>query len=436
MVLKAAIGVPLRILSLPARKLLKTITVPTDLATISTRDAAAEIEPETVGMTRDGVEAIWQGVERYYRTGVHPAISICIRRQGEIIMKRAIGHACGNGPDDSPQDEKILIKPDTPIAQFSASKAVTAMLIHYLVEKGEIHLTDPVSHYIPEFAAKGKRDITIYHVLSHRSGFPSIPDKVDPTVVFDHDEAVRMLCNTAPVHPPGHKPSYHAITGGYILHEIVKRVTGQDLREFLAETIQRPLGFRYFNYGVPTSEIKNVAKNYATGPPVIFPLTLIIQHALGTSWQDVIDVSNDPRFLQTIIPSGNLVATADEMSQFFQLLLNGGELNGVRIFDPLTIRRATLEAGKIQFDSSMIFLPMRYSTGMMLGSYPVGLFGFFAQNAFGHWGFINSFSWADPDRNIAASVLNTGKPFLSPHLISHFWLQALISKYCPKTNTT
>jgi len=175
-----------------------------------------------------------------------------------------------------------------------------------------------------------------------------------------------------------------------------------------------------------------VATNYQTGPPVIFPFSLIIQHALGAPWETVIDLSNDPRFFSSIIPAANIVATAEEMSRFFQLLLNGGELDGVRIFDPLTIRRATMEAGKIQFDSTMIFLPMRYSAGMMLGSDPVGLFGFSAANTFGHWGFINSFSWADSDRAVAASVLNTGKPFISPHLINHFWLLAQISRHCQK----
>ena len=121
---------------------------------------------------------------------------------------------------------------------------------------------------------------------------------------------------------------------------------------------------------------------------------------------------------------------------FFQLLLDGGERRGVRVFEPLTVRRATLEAGKMRIDSTMVLLPMRYSAGLMLGASPFGMFGPDSERAFGHWGFIKSFSWADPARDISASILNTGKPFLGPHLVAHVQLLTLIGKHCPKVPRT
>lgn len=153
----------------------KTIRVPDDLARVTSFRPEEEVHPSEAGMEEEGVNAIWSGVEDLYRSGVHPAISFCLRRQGGVVLKRAIGHARGNGPDDAPDVEKVLVTPNTPICLFSASKVAVAMLVHLLDERGLIHLMNPVSHYIPEFAAYGKSGVTIHHVLSHRGGMPIPP---------------------------------------------------------------------------------------------------------------------------------------------------------------------------------------------------------------------------------------------------------------------
>lgn len=410
----------------------KRVEVPKDLARVTSYAPASEVDPRDVGMTRDGVEAIWRAVERYYRAGVHPAITLCVRRHGQIVLERAIGHARGNGPEDGPEVEKVLATPDTPMCQFSASKAITAMLVHHLEQSGKIHLTDPVSWYVPEFAQHGKQDVTILHVLSHQSGIPRIPRGTDPELLFDFDAAVRLVCALPPSHPGGHDMSYHAVTGGFVLGELVRRVTGKTIDAYLEEAIRAPLGLRHFRFGVPDAQAAEVARNYETGLPVVFPFSAIMARAFGGTFGDVVRLSNDPRFLRAVIPAANLVATAGEMSAFFQLLLAGGELGGARVFDPLTIRRATLEAGKMRIDSTMVLLPMRYSAGFMLGASPFGMFGPDTDEAFGHWGFIKSFSWADPKRGIAVSLLTNGKPFLGPHLYPHFDLLVKIAQHCPK----
>jgi CubicO group peptidase (beta-lactamase class C family) len=380
-------------------------------------------------MSKRGVESIWSAVEDLYRTGIHPAISFCLRRRGKIVLKRAIGHARGNGPGDGPDIEKIPVTPDTPICLFSASKAITAMLIHLLVERGKINMMDPVSHYIPEFISYGKEDITIYHILSHRGGIHSLPRNIDPEIVFDHDAFTKLLCKSKRVSQGGRRMAYHAITGGFILGEIVRRVTGKDIRELLVETLKKPLGFRYFNYGVCDEDSNKVAVNYYTGWPVIFPFSIHIKRVLGTSWKDIVRISDDPRFMKEIVPSGNMVSTADEMSRFFQLLLNRGELEGVRVFEPITVRRATMETGRRAIDRA-VMLPMRYSAGLILGDSPIGMYGPFTKRAFGHLGFSNILCWADFDRDISVSLLNTGKAFLGKHLVPFFRLLARISWYC------
>jgi CubicO group peptidase (beta-lactamase class C family) len=409
--------------------LYKIIKVPKDLRSVTSYNPEDEVEPAEAGMSRKGVVAIWSAVEALYRTGIHPAISFCLRRRGKVVLNRAIGHTKGNGPDDGPDVEKIPVTPDTPTCIFSASKAVTAMLIHLLVERGKINIMDPVSHYIPEFTSYGKEDITIYHILSHRGGIPSLPRSIDPEIVFDHDAFMTLLYKSKHVSQGGRRMAYHAITGGFILDEIVRRVTGKDIRELLVETVKKPLGFRYFNYGICDEDKNKVAANYYTGWPVIFPFSIYIKRVLGASWKDIMRLSNDPRFMKEIIPSVNMVSTADEMSRFFQLLLNRGELEGVRVFEPITIRRATMEAGKPEIDRT-VMLPMRYSTGLILGSGPIGMYGPFTQHAFGHLGFSNILCWADYDRDIAVSLINTGKALLGIHIVPLLRLLTCISLYC------
>ena len=129
-----------------ARRALHTSAVPTDLASVTHRDEAGE-KPELAGVSPEVVEAIWHSVERLYRTGVHPGIQLSVRHRGEQILHRAIGHASGNGPHDAVDALKVPMTTETPICYFSASKAVTALLIHILAEQGLVNLMDPVSYY-------------------------------------------------------------------------------------------------------------------------------------------------------------------------------------------------------------------------------------------------------------------------------------------------
>lgn len=396
-------------------KILGTIRVPADLSSLITRDISGETDPDAAEMTQEDVDAIWSSVEDLYRTGVYPGLSFSLRKNGRLILHRAIGHSHGKGPGDPPDAEKVPMAPDTPVCQYSASKAVTAMMIHLLAERKALNLNDPIKKYIPEFARNNKQDITIFNLISHHGGIPTPPADTDPEILYDQEAFVRLICRLKPKSPEGGSMAYHAITGGVILGEIVHRVTGDSLRALVDESIRKPLGFRYFNYGVPDADISRVAVNYHTGPPLIFPISYLARRALSVPWGEVVRISNEPRFMQVIIPAANLVATADEMALFYQLLLNGGELDGRRIFQPETVRRAVAPAAKMWFDGTMV-VPMRYSAGLMLGASPVGMWGPYSEAAFGHVGFMNILCWADPARDISVSLQTTGKTLIGPHL--------------------
>jgi CubicO group peptidase (beta-lactamase class C family) len=249
-------------------------------------------------------------------------------------------------------------------------------------------------------------------------------------VLREPERIVELLCEAAPTWKPGRRLAYHAVTGGFILGEIVRRVTGRDLRAYLDETVLRPLGFRGMNYGAPPELRPHVARNAFTGREVPFPLSRIVRRALGVSFRDAVSISNDARWLDAIVPAGNICATANEASRFYQLLLREGELDGVRVFNPRTVRRARTESSYLEADLTL-GLPIRYGLGFMLGADYLSLYGPRTPSAFGHLGFIQILTWADPERQIAVGLLTSGKPFLGLHLRRLYGVLAAISRSCP-----
>ena len=423
---------PLRLVPAPLRRrLLDSAEVPSDLASVTTIASDAECPPGSVGMTRDGVEAIWRAAERLYATGMHPGISLVLRRHGRIVLKRAIGHARGNGPGDA-GETPVPMTPDTPVCIFSASKAMAAMPVHLLSQNKQLSLLDPVSHYLPQFGQNGKRDITIYQLLCHKAGIPTIPTEgLDVAeLLLDREEILRLICATAP-DKPGRHHAYHALSAGFVVAALVEKVAGRSFRGYFREHISAPLGLASLDFGAHGPVLRKLARNYVAGFKLDGPVDLYLRRAIGTGLEHAVALSNDPRFYRAVIPAGNGVCTADDCSKFFQCLLDGGVLDGVRVFDPLTVRRAVAEVGKPEIDRSLL-VPLRYSAGMMLGNRPWGLYGPDTSKAFGHLGFANIVTWADPERDISVALLNTGKLVAGVHMP---WLLALlgaISRNCPK----
>ncbi len=406
--------------------------VPESLEPVTTIRRDREVPEGDVGVTPGGVEEIWRVVEQLYRSGMHPAIALCVRRRGAVILERAIGHVLGNGPEDPPDAEKILATPDTLFNVFSASKAVTAMVIHLLDQRRLLHLDDHVVEYFPEFGAHGKQWITIRHVLTHRAGVPHIPREAMTLENLDRPERIlKLLCEAKPLWRPGRLLGYHAITGGFILAEIVRRVTGKDIRTFLGDEILSPLGFRWTNYGVRPEHVPLVAQSYFTGPPLLPPASTIMERALGVGLQDAVTLSNDRRFMTAVVPAGNVITTANELSRFFQLLLQGGELDGVRIFEPRTIRRATSEQSYLEFDFTL-GVPLRHAMGFMLGGEWLSLYGPSTEEAFGHVGFTNILGWADPEREVSVGLMNSGKPIVYPQAYYLWDIGRTIGRVCPE----
>ena len=411
---------------------LRRIRLPADPEAVTTR--GREADPAAGGLSERAVARIWDAAVALYRSGVHPAVQVCVRREGEVVLDRAIGHARGNGPRDRAEEPKILATPETPFLIYSESKAITAFLVHLLHERGALHIDDPVARYIPGYERHGKGEITIAHVLAHRAAVPNLPrEAFDLDRASDRDFLVQTLCAARPFAKPGQFLAYHAVSGGFILGEVVHRATGKDIRTVLAEEILEPLRFRWTNYGVDAGDVDRVALNYLTGPPTAPPLSLLLTRALGMGLDDLVQASNDPRFLTAIVPSANVVTTANELSRFFEIFRCGGELDGVRVMRAGTIRHALTEQSRLEVDLSLGF-PTRFSYGLMLGAQVLSLYGRDTQHAFGHLGFTNMLAWADPERALSCAIMTSGKPVLYPELPRFYLLAQRITSEAPRVD--
>ncbi len=192
------------------------VQVPKDLGPLSHIDHAAESSARDTGVSEADRERIWAAMQGLYRTGVHPAITMVMRRQGRIVLKRSIGRVSGNAPGEI--GPEVPLHPDSPVCLFSASKAITALLVHKLAEQGQLRLDDRVADYIPEFAARGKGAVTIRQLLAHRAGIPTLPVKhPDPSLLQHWDALVHLLCLAPPFDPRFEKQAYHALTVGFIV---------------------------------------------------------------------------------------------------------------------------------------------------------------------------------------------------------------------------
>lgn len=424
---------PIDWIGLPLRPWKRICPVPADLEAVTVR--GAEVRPRELALTRAAMERVWQRVEALYRTGLHPAVQICIRHRGAVVLDRAIGYAAGNAPGEGPETPKTRVGLETPFRLYSASKAVTAMVIHKLDDLGVLHIDDRVSDYLPAFRHGARRHITIAHVLCHRAGIPALPpEAMDLDLLERPAEIIELLAKVPLRLRPGRRLAYHAVTGGFVLGEVVRAATGQDIRSVLRKEIREPLGLRWLDYGVAPEDVASVAHDALTGLPPLPPVTQVLEHALGASVARVLEIAHDPRFLAGILPAANVVSNARDLSAFYECLRAEGELGGVRVFEPRTVRRATSEQSFWEIDFTL-GAPVRYGLGFMLGGEWLSLFGPHTPHAFGHLGFTNVVGWADPDRSLAAAVVTNGKPFFDVQVVRLFQLLMAIGREFPRVPT-
>ena len=347
--------------------------------------------------------------------------AVCIYHRGECVVD------LWGGERDS---EHRPWQRDTMAPSFSTTKGVASTLLHMMVDRGLLDYDDMVVKYWPEFGHGGKSNITIRHVLSHQSGLYHIRQMIDRAErMLDWDHMIGAIEHATPIHPPGERTGYHGLTYGYLVGEIIQRVTGEKFPDLVQREIAEPLGLDGLFIGTPEHEIPRAAELLfpqamklvsrlpvmRIGKPILDRGSRLLKYVgVDADLASVFDALaprgisdfdfGSPETLRVAIPAGNGLFTARSLARMYAALANGGELDGVRLMSPVTLRRATrLEPPTGR--QAVIPFDMRWR----LGYHSILTTRGVPRNAFGHFGFGGSGAWADPERNLAvAMIVNSG----------------------------
>ena len=292
---------------------------------------------------------------------------------------------------------------ETIVNFFSVSKALCATVVLFLADEGALDLDAPVSRYWPEFAAAGKDKITVRQTMSHQAGLPAIREPLADEAMLDWMTITNALARQKPWWPPGNAHGYHVNTFGFLAGEIVRRVSGKSIGQFLRETVATPLGAD-LHIGLPASEHARVAEFLWPGNPNRPEIAPGDDEALmrwntywnpagfsGSRWV------NTARWREAEIPSTNGHGNARAIARLYAMLANGGEIDGVRILSRAAIAEGTKEhsAGYDLINQR----PSRFGIGFQLTQTerPLGP----NKGAFGHFGAGGSLGFCDPESGIA-----------------------------------
>lgn len=325
---------------------------------------------------------------------------------------REVLHLAGGFRD---RDQTQPWTPETPVLIYSATKGLAAACVLHTLEKRALPLETRVAEFWPEFAAAGKEAITIAEVLSHRAGLCAL-DEVAP--VTDYEAVIAAIEKQAPLWPRGDGHGYHPRTFGFLLDEIVRRLTGETLGDYWREHFGAPLGLDTW-IGLPPSKLPAMANMQAArgiAPETPFSRELATSGSFSqrafSSPRGLHSVSamNTPEARTGSFPGFGGISTARSLAKFYAMLAAGGVLGGERFFAEATIAQMGTELTS-GFDR-VLQIETAFSAGFMkdpvdaAGKKRRSLFGP-SRLAFGQPGAGGSVAFADPERGLAfAYVMN------------------------------
>jgi len=321
--------------------------------------------------------------------------AVAIYHEGEKVVDIWAGHM--DGARSKPWQA------DTLCIMYSIAKSICATAVHILADRGQIDLEAPVAAYWPEFAQAGKENVLVRHIVSHNCGI-CFADATEAGDVYDYDHMIAALEVQEPAWPAGSKGAYNTVNIGFLAGEVVRRVSGTPIREFVRENICAPLGADY-QIGVRPEDLGRVADLQ----PNPAGSAMAAQAAAGESplaraWRPNpqpmnTEVQNSEQFRTVGIPSFGGFGEARAMARIYAMLAGGGIIDDSRILSPEAVARATVTQWTEEADG-MTGRPMRYAMGYAKNPPGATIMGPNA-NAFGHLGSGGARAIADPDRNLA-----------------------------------
>ncbi|MEV0677848.1 serine hydrolase domain-containing protein [Actinosynnema sp. NPDC050436] len=317
---------------------------------------------------------------------------------------------------------------DTVVQVASTTKGAAAICAHLLVRRGELDLDAPVTRYWPEFGASGKEDVPVRWLLSHQVGLPIVDGPLTFEQACEWDPVIRALEAQKPLWTPGTEHVYHSVTFGFLVGELVRRITGKSLGRFFADEVAAPLGLSAW-IGLPEEQEDRVSPLHFAAP---FSLEELLAGMIASTGLDADTVTawvtavwgadsvqaragelggaldnSTPYFLTRAwraaeFPAANMIADAHSIARMYAATVS--DVDGVRLLDPPTVERMT----EIQTDKTPMHglppgltIPADRSFNMSLGFWrscePMPMLG---PASFGHPGSGGSIGFADPEATV------------------------------------
>jgi CubicO group peptidase (beta-lactamase class C family) len=256
---------------------------------------------------------------------------------------------------------------DTLVNVYSTTKTMTALTALMLADRGELDFAAPVARYWPEFAANGKAGVRVSHLMSHSAGLSGWKQPISKQDLYDWEKVTGLLAAQAPYWEPGTASGYHALTQGYLVGEVVRRITGRTLGTVFREEIAQPLGAD-FHIGLPASEDSRVAELIPPPPGTAVGDGEQSELSANMSRNPGVDVmeTRTRAWRAAEIPAANGHGNARSIAEIHVLLANGGVAKGRRILSEAGCRKA-LEL-QIEGQDLIFGAPARFGMGFGLPS--------------------------------------------------------------------
>ena len=316
-------------------------------------------------------------IRAHIADGRYPGAQIAMARHGKLALFASFGRARdGASVQDTTADSLFLL--------FSQTKVLTSATVWTLIEDGVLSPMDRIADHLPEFATRGKAEITLHQVMTHQGGYPS--SDVSRETWADHERMRAEVCDFSLDWTPGSRMQYHGRAAHLTQAMVIEAVTGRDYREVIRERVIEPLGLGNDIFvGVPAACQHRCADTYAP------------------EGRD-----NSAEFRAAGLPHSGGYATARGMVAFYQMLLGGGRLGPARVLSPRMIAYGTRNQTGDAPDWQMEMIPMHRGLGPHVRGDSArirGLGTIAAPATFGHGGVGTSYSWADPTSGVSFSYL-------------------------------
>jgi len=329
--------------------------------------------------------AVRKVLEELVAEGPEIGLQVAAHLDGQLVVDAWAGVA------DPGSGRKV--DGDTLFMLSSTTKGITATCAHVLADSGKLDYDRPMAYYWPEFGAHGKDRVTVRDVMAQRSGIPQTPVGYTPEWLSDWDRMCRGIADLVPMFEPGQRTAYASLTYGHMVGEIIRRIDGRPIGQFLREEICEPLGGIDIFLGVPDSELGRIAV-LTDAPPA--PAEYDARMVGEPAGSQVAHWFNRREIQQAAIPGSGGIMSARGLARHYAMLANWGELDGVRILSRAAIERG-IELQTFEWDEVYrvrVRRALGYRRGPDCGPHA-------GPSAFGHVGGGGSFGYADPDRRFA-----------------------------------